>query len=285
MFLLVLVSANAFAANTTTTVKVGDLNYTVDPATKEAEVTGAATNYIANLVIPDEITYNEETYAVTSIAKRAFKDKNGFRGTLTLGNKLVTIGDEAFSQCTGFVGALKIPNSVVTIGNSAFDHCTALNSSLTIGSSVMSIGEKAFYFCSNLTGALTIPNSVTFIGDYAFDNCSRLAGRLTLSETLTSISRNAFKDCSRLTGQLNIPGNSVAFIEGSAFGDCNGATILHLPASLLSVGTWAFWCEKVRTVICEAVIPPAVISDYGIFLFFCPSRWNPVCTRREHRGV
>ncbi len=97
--------------------------------------------YFGNVVIPEEVTYMNETRRVTYIENRAFYD------------------------CSG-LGSVTIPNSVMSIGSYAFQGCSRLTS-VTIPNSVTSIGVSAFQRRSGLT-SVTIPNSVTRIGASAF---------------------------------------------------------------------------------------------------------------------
>lgn len=80
--------------------------------------------YTESVVIPENVTYNGNTYNVTSI------------------------GYYAFGYCSGLT-SIKIPNSVTSIGWSAFEDCTGLTS-ITIPNSVTSIGDYAFYGCTNI---------------------------------------------------------------------------------------------------------------------------------------
>jgi len=84
--------------------------------------------YTGKAEIPESVTYNGNTYSVTSI------------------------GDHAFSGCTGLT-SITIPNSVTSIGGHAFFECTGLTS-ITISNSVTSIGEYAFSGCLTCSIAL-----------------------------------------------------------------------------------------------------------------------------------
>ena len=101
--------------------------------------------YTGSVVIPETVTYDSNTYYVTSI------------------------GYSAFDECSRLT-SVTIPNSVTSIGNSAFVYCSSLTS-VTIPDGVTSIGDYAFTNCRNLT-SVTIGNSVTSIGYYAFYGCN-----------------------------------------------------------------------------------------------------------------
>ena len=80
--------------------------------------------YNGDVVIPDSVTYEGYTFAVTGI------EGNAFDGCYEL-------------------TSIAIPNSVETICEQAFQGCTGLKS-VTIGSGVTAIGAKAFNYCNAL---------------------------------------------------------------------------------------------------------------------------------------
>ncbi len=69
--------------------------------------------------------------------------------SITIGDKVTSIGDNAFYKCTG-LKEVEIPESVTGIGEGAFFGCSALEKA-TIPASVTSIGEDAFASCPKLT--------------------------------------------------------------------------------------------------------------------------------------
>ena len=117
--------------------------YTVE-VTKEnaSSLTYYNTFPTGSLTIPSAVTYNGNTYNVTSI------------------------GGYAFKECSGLT-SVTIPNSVTSIGICAFDGCSGLTS-VTIPNSVKEIKQAAFHN-SGLT-SINIPSSVTYIGEHAFYN-------------------------------------------------------------------------------------------------------------------
>ena len=162
--------------------------------------------YMNNVAIPASVTYEGNTYSVTTIMNHAF----GYCNALTSVNipkSVTTIENDAFYYCSNLIqfevstenpsfsaesGVLfsknqdtliqypiaksgtsySIPNSVTTVGNAAFYSCTGLTS-ITIPNSVTTIKHAAFYSCINLTN-ITIPRSVITIENYAFVECWNL---------------------------------------------------------------------------------------------------------------
>ena len=189
--------------------------------------------YSGKVVFPESVTYNGNTYSVTSIGWNAFYGCSGLT-SITIPNSVTSIGWNAFSGCSGLTN-VTIPNSVTSIGNWAFYECSGLTG-VTIPNSVTSIGQSAFSGCSSMT-SVTIPNSVTSIGEKTFYGCSGLTG-VTIPNSVTSIGNYAFKGCSGLTS-VTIP-NSVTSIGDGAFGGCSGLTNVTIPNSVTSIGDFAF---------------------------------------------
>ena len=125
-----------------------------------------SSQYTGNVVIPESVDYNGNTYPVTSIGIHAFEDCYGMT-SVTIGNNVTSIGENAFSGCKGLT-SVTIPNNVESIGSYAFSGCSGLTS-VTIPNSVESIGSYAFSSCNGLNSVI-IGSSVLSIGKNAFNN-------------------------------------------------------------------------------------------------------------------
>ncbi len=201
-----------------------------------ATVTYKDTNYKSysgSVIIPEAVTYNSKTYAVSCIDDNAFSGCSGLT-SITIPNSVTSIGNYAFSGCSSLT-SLTIPNSVTSIGSYAFRGCSGLTS-VTIPNSVTSIGDAAFYNCSGLT-SVTIPNSVTSIGIYAFYNCKGLTS-VIIPNSVTGIGQNTFYNCSGLTS-IVIP-ESVTKIEDQAFYGCKSLTSITIGSGVTSISSSAF---------------------------------------------
>ncbi len=217
------------------------------------------------LTIPDSVTFNGITYAVTSIGSYAFRDCSGLT-SVTIPDGVTSIGCDAFSSCSSltsinipdgvtsidsfaFYGCISltsitIPNSATFMGNFAFSNCRGLTS-VTISDSITSIGIGVFANCSSLT-SVTIPDGVTSIGILAFASCRGLTS-VTIPDGVTSIGSSAFSGCSGLTSVTT--GDNVTTIGNHAFSGCSGLTSVTIPNSVISIGKEAFWCCSALTSV------------------------------------
>ena len=221
-------------------------------------------NYGGSVVIPEEVTYNNQTMVVVGIGDYAFyslQDVYGGKGptsvtipntvtylgvssfeecrnltSITIPNSVINIEEKVFYNCTS-LSFVSIGNSVTSIGNFAFQNCTSLTSA-NIGNSVITIGRKSFYNCRSLT-SITIPSSVTTIGDYTFGECVNLTS-IDLGNSLKSIGDKLFYNCVSLSS-ITIP-NSVKNIGNEAFFGCSVLSSVFIPNSVNSIGLSAFSC-------------------------------------------
>ena len=219
-------------------------------------------HYSGNVVIPETVTYNGNTYSVTSIEGRAFTSCSSLT-SITIPNSVTKIGMYAFYGCSGLTSII-IPNSVASIEYAAYENCSGLTS-VMIPSSVTSIEHGAFRGCTGLT-SITIPNSVTSIGSSAFRDCTGLTS-VTIPNSVTSIGASAFYYCTGLTS-ITIP-NSVTSIGSNAFFGCESLTSITIPNSVRVIGYGAFYgCKGLKTVY-------SFSDTYFSEDVFCYEYWGP----------
>lgn len=154
--------------------EIDGIYYNLNATDKTATVTKGS-GYSGDVVIPQIVNYNNQSYTVTSIGNSAF-------------------------YCCSSLTSITVPNSVTVFGDWAFYCCSSLTS-ITIPNSVTSIGYQAFYGCSSLTN-ITIPNSVTSIEGHAFGYSGLTS--ITISNSVTSIGERAFSYCNNLTSVTSL---------------------------------------------------------------------------------
>ena len=229
-------SANIYAYD----FEVDGIYYNIISSSKKTvEVTYRNHNYNSyqgNVVILEQVLYNNDTYSVTTISGGAFYGCTGLT-SVTIPNSVTTIGDSAFSGCSRLesvnISDLSDWCKIDFTSSSSNPLCEAHNlylngelvTDLTIPDNITEIKDYAFYGCTGLT-SVTIPNSVTSIGNYAFEDCSGLTS-VTIPNSVISIGNYAFEDCSGLT--FVTIGNSVTSIGDYAFNGCGGVVAIWLP--------------------------------------------------------
>lgn len=114
--------------------------------------------YSGDIVICEQVEYNDHTWTVTAIGEWAFKNSD--------------------------ITSVIIPKTIKVIDKYAFYNCTKLNS-VTFSEGLMTIGSHAFDQCKALT-SISFPNTVKIIEDYAFAYCTELR-TVTLPASLTKM--------------------------------------------------------------------------------------------------
>ncbi len=246
--------------------------------------------YSGSVVIPSQVTYDGNTYSVTSIGNEAF-----YCGTITsidIPNTITSIGKDAFNNCASLT-SIEIPNSVTSIGELAFRGSSL--TSIEIPSSVTSIGNNALlvnslteisvaagnkYFCAkdgvlftkDMTGLIQypigstqtsydIPNTVTSIEMSAFHECTSITS-ISIPNSVTSIAYEAFEQCENLASITFGDNSQLTSIGSYAFDSCTSLPSIVIPSTVTSIGKRAFSdCSSLT----EIVIPSAVtsIGDYA----------------------
>lgn len=262
--LLVFVSIGGYAYD----FQYGDLYYNItnniEPYT--VEVTSKTPLYPYNegvswttINIPKTVTYNNNTYEVTSIGEHAFFGSSTLT-SITLPNSLTTIGDGAFFGSFS-LQSITLPSCLTSIGGSAFSECSSLKS-ITIPSGVTSIGGSAFRSCTSLNTIMwNAKNCKNFsstvdalfhhspITSFVFGDSvehipaylcyDMLITSISLPESIRSVGYGAFYRCSKLIS-VTIP-DGITSIDGWAFRECTSLTSINIPESIINIGAGAFY--------------------------------------------
>ena len=249
--------------------------YTVEPIIEESleyEITGLYNQFyqvvgIGN-VASDEIvvpsTYNG--LPVIRIGGRAFENKVNLK-KIILPNTIEHIDNFAFAGCTA-LEYIDLPTSLIYIQSDVFSGSGIRILDLTDNTALNSFGCVD---CPNLE-AVKLPKNLSHLSFKCFENTPKLKS-LTLPDSLGVIGGEAFVGSS--IESIKIPKkvyyigesafentviNSVEFDEGSkletidksAFKGCNNLKSIVIPASVTTIGAYAFsGCTNLTSVTFE----------------------------------
>lgn len=150
--------------------------------------------------------------------------------------------------------------NVKYIGYYHYFHGSAISSfnELRYFIGVTYIGKEAFKDCSKLY-TIVIPDNVKTIEQNAFSGCSDLQF-VTWGNNITDIQDRAFYGCTSL--RFIILGDYVETIGAYAFYGASRINIstlrVTLPASVKSIGDYAFHNRNVEFVYCKSLTPPSL---------------------------
>ena len=163
---------------------------------------------------------------------------------------ITTITKKMFSSCP--LEQIEIPNTVTKIDDYAFNGCMSLTD-ITIPNSVVSIGKQSFYQCDNIT-SIKIGKNVSTIGEQAFSlkkveniivdgNNSTFNSNNNCNAIIQSATNTLILGCKNSV----IPDNCSG-IGNNAFYECYDLTGIEIPASIKSIGNYAFYNSKIAYI-------------------------------------
>lgn len=122
------------------------------------------------------------------------------------------------------------------------------------------VAGYAFSGCKEIT-RISLPETVTEVGPYAFESCKQL-GEINLPKGLKVIHKGTFNSCETLgTSTLTLPEN-LQEIEDFSFWKTVRLTELRFPEGLRKIGDQAFWQSGLKRIWL-----PASIESIGAWAF------------------
>ncbi|MCD8206664.1 MAG: leucine-rich repeat protein [Bacteroidales bacterium] len=142
---------------------------------------------------------------VTVIGDSAFYGCNQALKSVSIPDRVTSIGDKAFALCE-LLTDVEIGSGCETVGEYAFQNDRALKTvefrtDENGESALTEIGAYAFTTCSSIE-SLTLPQGVETIDDYAFNGASSLE-KINIPETVTKIGSYAFTGTKIVTDQCD----------------------------------------------------------------------------------
>ena len=160
-------------------------------------------------------------------ANGVFSDKGNIT-TLTVGNRLVGIGNYAFNNCGGLT-SIKLGNGLEEIGHDAFAYCDTLYLvDIPYNCNLTHIYDCAFAYSGLNTFAL--PQPVQYICDSAFEGCTKLVEINLANIDLELTKQQTFFN--ETTGQPDASEPRLAEIGCSVFKGCSFLKEVTFPTKM-----------------------------------------------------
>ena len=258
--------------------QIGGVYYMLDGCALTATVTHSGYNnsYSGVVTIPETVTYERQTYAVTSIGADAFKSCTSLRRAI-IGDSVQTVGEDAFLNCTSLKQAV-IGEKVESIGSDAFYNCTSLATIKSKNTTPPSLGNGRVFHNVPTTAILDVPCSaaeayaaaahwkVLFSQGFLKNHKEQINGvyyllnECTFTATVTHSGYNERLGTSysnSYSGAVTIPETvtyerqtyDVTRIGNYAFNKCTSLTDVTFGDNLREIGNFAFYeCSSLASV-------------------------------------
>ncbi len=171
----------------------------------------------------------------------AFRNNNKLTN-VTISTVIDDIQEYSFANMSKLKNLTFVANSQLqTIKQFAFADCSAIEI-LLLPASLKDIMESAFSAVENESMGIremTLPHGLNNIGKSAFERCSQLIN-ITIPSTVQHIEDRAFYGCEQMSVTFTTNESILENIGNFAFYGCHNIKQLSLPASLLTIGAYAF---------------------------------------------
>ena len=233
-------------------VTIDGINFTLRKAFHQAMLTKS--KWEGEVRIPSELSYEGQTYSVTSIYNGAFSDNT----TLTKIYIPRSIKSMDFSEKSGF-------------NWNPFYRCSALesievedgNPVLCTVDGVLFNKEKTRLYCypaADSRSSYTVPEGITWIDGFAFAYNHHLVS-ISLPDDVTSLGASAFYDCTNLE-EVNLP-SGLKTLAGNLFENCQHLKSITIPEGVTHLGGKLFTgCASLTSV----TMPKSITTtDHSVF--------------------
>ncbi len=254
--------------------KFNDKQYKIDENNKTITYIGCTDLIAVNLIIPNNVKYKENIYAVF-LGDNCFNLATKIRGNLMLNSNISYIPTRCFYFC--YIDSIYLNSYLYQINDFAFYECLGLNY-IYVNSSVLNnnwlayvsyLGDYAFYNCILQDMTLVFSPNIQYLGSHCFENCfgiydvyfhevceiEELLDRtfyncsslryLHLSSNIKKIHDECFALCSRITNiQFDNPIHDLIILS-KAFWDCDNLQGFTNNCNFSIIGEQAFYqCSK-----------------------------------------
>lgn len=282
---------------------VGGINYTLNSATKTAEITKTfEITYTGDLVVPSTITVSGTTYTVTSLGIEAFKSSE--LTSIVLPNTVTTLNRYAFNG-SALLKTITLGTGVTDIKANMIDGCTSLTDIYINSSQAFSVSGATFTQASAIRANTNLhfaskamiknfldaggwnsfkmymyPDMVCIDGVYYLanpaDNTAKMLATYDVAATDLGISQSALSgNAQQLGPDVNVAGTitvggkeyTVTTLQAGAFYDTPNVTSVTFNEGLSNVEYETFYGTKVS----EVVFPNSLENLEHSNFYYCPN--------------
>lgn len=248
-FTSLIISAVAFMASAS--VQINGINFNINTSQKTASVTESDCE--GAIVIPGNITYEENEFTVTAIEKNAFSRSYGLTSVnipasiIEIGSKAFVTGNEIQIHISDLSKWCKISfgyTSRSTNGRSNYDPIADYRlyldeteiTDLVIPEDITTVATNAFSGCRSISKVI-IHDEVQYLNDYVFFKCPNLK-TVEFGNKLWSIGEYCFCYCKGIE-KLELP-QSLGTLKVGALQSMSGLTELSIPGNVYKIESGCF---------------------------------------------
>lgn len=246
-----------------------------------AEVSGFASNAMADVTLPPEAIYNKVSYEVTNIADNAFANQTGL-SKVQLPYSLATVGSAAFKGCTGLTNVLCAADIPPVCQANSFEGVNLTTCKLTVAPECIDAykGAAVWKEFTNIEGGAFAAKDFT-AGGFNYTSLTESTAAVTgkaSNNTATTITIPAEVTYHGVTykvlevGPKAFNGTSlskvtisegITTLRSNAFYGCSMSSVV-LPQSLTLMEDRVFsWCRNLNNVVI-----PDQITELAEDLFY-----------------
>lgn len=234
ILIVVCVTISAHAYDFTALDVNGNTIYYTKIGADSVEVSnnGSTNSYSGNVVVPEAVSDETDTYRVTTIGSNAFAGST--LSSLILPENIQEIKNAAFQNAKIHTELLYLPK-LRKVGSGAFYGCTYLTKLLMPNVEQITVGTRSFTDCYDLK-EVEFPNHLKAGNTWsnnAFDSNIMLKS-IALPNNLKSIPNGCFQACWSLR-YISLP-DSIESIGNSAFLGCIWLKTITIPNAVKTIG-------------------------------------------------
>ena len=226
---------------------------------------------IAEVIIPESVSFRNIEYTVTKISNNAFSYCGDIE-SVTIPATIYEIEDGhhyedvhimssvmegAFNNCSSLQTVVINSEKIKSLGNFTFSGCSSLKN-INLPTSINIISTGLFYNCFSLE-SIILPENISAINGLYYQSCfsadvyilgafsNTSINEINLPSNIINIGDCAFSGCSSLKN-IDIPKN-INIVSDYLFYNCTSLQAVNLPDNIQSIGIGAFAnCNSLKSI-------------------------------------